>query len=74
MAGQAEHLGCGHHDIRFIPDPDIPFRMGREVCGACGAQRLVEGDHIGPWATPNTNPTWGTQTSPSTPTERGEAK
>jgi hypothetical protein len=53
---------CGHPVLRFVPEPGVPFRMGREVCRACGAERLVEGDHVGPWALPGAEPSWEAQT------------
>lgn len=32
--------------------------LGTEACDACGATRLVEGDHSGPWHPRGTPPAW----------------
>jgi hypothetical protein len=40
---------CRHYEVRFIPEPDVPFPFGYEVCLVCGARRSVEGDHDGEW-------------------------
>lgn len=50
--------------LRYVQDRDADGQpvptpwVGREICGACGAQRLIAGDHSGRWFAAGFEPTW----------------
>lgn len=55
---------CSHNEVRVEHDSG-PTLMGRAVCRACGAQRLFEGNHDGPWAPAGEEPSWDVEQTPA---------
>jgi len=42
-------IDCIHARTRAILDREAMMVVGVEICTKCGARRLVEADHDGPW-------------------------